>query len=56
MRMSFREADVKPIRPTDITEKLDDLIKWIKTQYHGEARKNNIHDEFHRVREARNTI
>ena len=56
-KMSFREMEEqKPVKPTVLTAKLDDLIKWVKTQYHGELRKNNMHDDFHRVREARNAI
>jgi len=31
-KMSFREMEEqKPVKPTVLTAKLDDLIKWVKT-------------------------
>ena len=50
--MDFEDGDEKPIKPSMLCDKLDDVIKFVKTKYHNKKYK----DEFELLREARNQM
>ena len=55
--MEFSEGQHRRVERTVLSDKLDEIISWIKTKYHSDGVKSkHLYDEFYQTRAKRNEI